>query len=95
MRISSQATEYLRALVTVDGATPPPSDLVHFAFLAAGWPVPSTTWHVGAWVDGKARILVGPGAGGLVVPLGSYRVFLRVTDNPEIPIDQVGQLTIY
>jgi hypothetical protein len=94
MRISSQATEYLRAAVTVDGAVPPLIDPVHFAFLT-GWPTDSTTWHAGAWVDGKARILVGPGVGGLIIPVGTYRVFLRVTDNPEIPIDQIGQLTIY
>lgn len=95
MRLSTAATEYLHVTVTVDGQPPDPSTTVEFAFLAASDPTEDTVWSAGEWVEGVARILIGPANSGHLLAAGSYRVFVRVTDSPEIPVLRAGYLTVY
>lgn len=80
--ISSQGTEWVHCSVTVDGAAPDPLLVVEFAFTTSR-PTTATVWHTGQWDEGLARILVGPGAGGLRLTPGSYQVNVRVHAEPE------------
>jgi len=90
MRISSLSTEYI--LIPVTASVNVLDDTVAWAFTDSG--ADPTTWTSGDWdPDGKARILVGPGA--LALTKGLRDVWLKVTDNPEIPVRRVGQLTVY
>lgn len=81
----------------------PTADPVSFAFIA---PLPNvrpapTDWQAGSWVTNPgpvylAQCLVGPGTGGVILAVGTYAIWLRVTDNPEVfvPPGGVGTLTI-
>jgi len=78
----------------------PTGDDVAMAF-TTGWTDPgSGDWHTASWTTGElgetylAQLLVGPGAGGLALGVGTYSIWLKVTDNPEVPVMQPGQLTI-
>jgi hypothetical protein len=72
------------------------------AFMPSATQVPQNTdWQTAVWaaVSGNiiypyaAYCLVGPG--GTINPgVGTYYVYLKVTDNPEVPVMVVGQLEI-
>jgi hypothetical protein len=55
--------------------------------------VPPTTWYNAAWETDSsasvptylARTTVGPG-GTAVLAVGTYEMWVKVTDNPEIPV---------
>lgn len=79
----------------------PTADIVQFAFM----PQPAnanpglTDWHTGNWVTTGtttylAQILLGPGPGGTALATGTYNVWIKITDNPEIPVAQIDTLTI-
>lgn len=79
----------------------PTADVVQFAFM----PQPAnanpglTDWHNGTWVTTgtntyTAQILVGPAAGGTPLTSGIYNVWIKITDNPEVPVAQIDTLTI-
>lgn len=93
----------VRVLATnADGsAYNPTGDVVQMAFMAKPPDnVPgSGDWHTGSWaVVGNgayfAQVLVGPANGGVNLTEGVYTVWLKVVDNPEIPTEPVGELTI-
>lgn len=97
--LSVLATEYVKSRVTATvGCTAynPTADVVEAAFPAPG--VNPTTWYAGSWETcGNvyyARVLVGP-AGTVTLPVGTYTMWLRITDAPEIPVLEVGTLRIY
>jgi hypothetical protein len=102
LTISSLSTEYVQVPVSAvvsGGIVDPTSDPVQFAFMVTG--NPSTgDWHTGSWTTIApttyiAQILVGPGNGGVVLTAGStYAIWVKVTDNPEVPVRQVGLLKI-
>jgi hypothetical protein len=92
LRISSQSTEYI--LVAVTASVVVTGDPVALAFTAPGADPVSGDWLTGSWVNGKARILVGPG-GAKTLTAGSWDLWVRVTDNPEIPVRRVDQITVY
>ncbi len=97
-------TEYLTYPVqAIVGGLPynPTADVVQFAFM----PQPANTnpstgdWHTGTWVTTGtntylAQILVGPAAGGTPVTTGIYNTWIKITDNPEVPVAQIDVLTI-
>lgn len=92
----AESLEYVEATVTSDVTLD--AQTVEFAILTAA-PVDGTTWTAGAWTGTAgttriARILVGPG-GTLDPGVGSYTVFVRVTDTPEIPAIPSGSLQLY
>lgn len=103
-RIDRDSRQYVQAQVaaTVAGAPyNPTADLVEFAFAAIGGR--PATWYPGGW-DGtqpipgttnyRAQVLIGPSSGGPTLTAGRYAVFLRVTDQPEQPVINVGQLEV-
>jgi hypothetical protein len=94
--------EYIRASVkaTASGSpVNPTGDPVAMAF-TTGSAEPGN-WVTASWdgssprSDGSyvAQCLVGPG-GDAVLVVGSYSIWLKVTDSPEVPVRNVGLLTI-
>lgn len=77
----------------------PTADVVQFAFTLNG--IQPATWYDGAWASMTAlanggyiaQCLVGPG-GTATLTRGTYTTWIKVTDNPEIPVIAVGQLAI-
>lgn len=85
------------------GPVDPTSDAVQFAFKNRGTtPVPSD-WVAGSWagtVNGAywASCLVGPASGGAnggtALAIGTYVIWTKVIDSPEVPVEEAGLLTI-
>lgn len=80
----------------------PTGDTVQFAFMPLATQVPQVSdWVSGSWQTDSssllypylAQCLVGP-AGTITLGLGSYYIYIKVTDNPEIPVLVTGQLQI-
>lgn len=100
--LSILATDYVQvaAAAFVDGdPIDPTNDLVEMAFTTIGDNPGSGDWHTGSWTTAPggtflAQCLVGPGAGGVALALGRYGWWARITDNPTIPVVQVGELQI-
>lgn len=75
----------------------PTSDTVQLAFaLSSAYPV---TWYTGSWtttVQGNyiAQCLVGPANSGVVLAPGTYTVWVKITDSPEVPVLPAGSLQI-
>jgi len=103
--ISHLSTEYVLIPVSATkagAAYNPTADTVQFAFM----PTPTQSPQVSDWVAGSwetvptsiiypynAKCLVGPS--GVTAPtLGTYTMYMKVTDNPEIPVLVVGQLVV-
>jgi len=102
--VDRASREYVQAEVnaTVQGQPyDPTGDVVEFAFTAVGGR--PSTWYSGGW-DGTqpipgsnayvAQVLIGPGSSGPTLGAGRYTVWIRITDNPEQPVIQIGQLTV-
>ena len=104
--VSALSTEYVRCPVaaTVDGGPIVPiSDAVALALVPAGSTPGALDWHTGSWETDNsttpatyfARLLVGPNGGALTLTAGViYDTFLRITDNPEAPVRNVGALGV-
>lgn len=92
--------EYLKAgpvVATEDGvAVDVTADTVHMAIVAGDAPA-AGDWKVAEWEtsggDVYARLLVGPG-GDLTLERGWYGMWLKVTDNPEIPGHRVDTVRV-
>lgn len=102
---SSLSLQYVQAAVTATvGGNPlnPTSDTVQFAFMAGSASPGPSDWKTGSW-DGTAprppgnsymaQCLVGPG-GTIQLPVGTYNIWIKVMDSPEVPVIQVGILQI-
>jgi hypothetical protein len=94
------STEYLKVPVTftVAGADiDPTGDPVQVALPVHGTDPVSGDWVTGSWeVQGStrwARILIGPGA--KVLAKGTYDVWVKVTDSPEVPALKGGTHIVY
>lgn len=95
---------YLVPVTATQAGVPynPTSDVVQFAFMPTPTQVPGPSDLVGgSWITNpssllypySARVLVGPG-GAITLGIGTYIVYQKTTDSPEIPFDIVGQLAI-
>ena len=80
----------------------PTGDPVQFAFMPTATQVPQPADLVmGSWDANpssilypyNAKCLVGPG-GTITLGIGTYIVYQKTVDNPQIPFDIVGQLQI-
>ena len=80
----------------------PTSDTVQFAFMPTPTQVPGNSdWVAGSWDTNttsvlypySAKCLVGP-SGTTTLGIGSYTVYVKITDSPEIPVLICGQLQI-
>lgn len=100
-------TEYLAypEQVIVSGLpVNPTADVVQFAFMPnpANANPSSGDWHTGTWYTTGtggvtaywAQILVGPGAAGIALAVGLYNVWVKITDNPQVPVRLVDTLQI-
>jgi len=103
--LSSLSTEYVTVpmSVTKDGVPyNPTSDPVQFAFVTGTSTPPQTgSWVAGEWdtLPGpiypyQAKCLIGP-AGTITLAPGTYIRWVKVTDNPEVPVLQAGQVIIF
>jgi len=105
LRISSQSKEYVRIPISAYEAgslVDPTSDAIEMAFTTGADPV-ANDWKTASWETDSsttpttyyARLAVGPG-GSVTLTVGFYTVWVRVTDNPEIPVIEVpGLVEIY
>lgn len=103
--ISHLSTEYVNIPVSVTkGGQPynPTGDNVQFAFMPTPTQIPGNTdWVAGVWETDTsnfiypylAQCLVGP-SGTITLGTGTYVVYVKITDSPEIPVLVGGQLVI-
>lgn len=103
--ISHLSTEYVNIPVSVTKggqAYNPTSDTVQFAFMPTPTQIPGDTdWVAGVWETDTsnflypylAQCLVGP-SGTTVLGTGTYVVYVKITDSPEIPVLVGGQLVV-
>lgn len=96
--LSTASLEYVRVpvAVTKSGAFYDPSvDVVQMAFTLL--PTAPVTFYTGAWeVAGTsffALCLVGPGGTVTLTP-ATYYVWVKITDNPEVPVLMAGTITV-
>jgi hypothetical protein len=98
------STQYVQVPVTAFGTAGtynPTGDVVTFAFTPAGYPVTEpAAWLTGSWATYPgpayyAQCLVGPGAGAATaLTIGTWQLWLHITDSPEVPVFQPSLLTI-
>jgi len=100
IRISQYSSEYVRVRVEAEKAGVdfnPTADAVVFAFPVVG--ADPDTWYAATWETEAgtppryhAMCLVGTTA---ILTEGTYDVYVKVTDDPEIPVKRVGQVAIF
>jgi len=80
----------------------PTADTVQFAFMPTPTQVPQNSdWVSGSWdsvpsnvlYPYTAKCLVGP-AGTITLGIGTYIIYVKITDSPEIPVRIAGQLQV-
>ena len=80
----------------------PASDTVQFAFMPTATQVPQVSdWVAGSWdtvtsnllYPYQAKCLVGP-SGTTTLGIGTYVMYVKITDSPEIPVLIAGQLQV-
>lgn len=103
--LSHLSTEYvlIPVAVTKSGVVyDPTADTVQMAFMPTPTQVPITAdWQVASWDTDStnilypytAKCLVGP-AGVISLGTGTYVIYLKITDNPEVPVLPAGTLAI-
>ena len=103
--MSHLATEYvLIPVAATRSGLPynPTADVVQFAFMPTPTQVPGNSdWVTGSWDTDttsviypySAKCLVGP-AGATNPGIGTYVIYVKITDSPEIPVLITGQLQI-
>lgn len=97
---SSLSLQYVNVLITAVGGNPS-EDTVQMAFTRTGNPG-SGDWNDASWADqgnlpttqAIAQCLVGP-AGTVTLPVGTYKIWVRLLDSPEVPVLPAGTLAIY
>jgi len=93
--IPASSTEYLHIPVTAPAGVDLSGVPVRIAVVAHADNPADTEWHTADWVDGEARLLIGPDGGALELTRGNYRVWIAI-DPPgaENITRQSGLLTI-
>ncbi len=97
----ASSLQYINAVVTALDRNPT-TDVVQMAFTTQGGRPQSSDWKAASWDTAAsvginnylARCLVGPG-GTVTLTTGQYAIWVKVTDNPEVPELPAGQLAIY
>lgn len=96
VEIPSVSTEYARVRLTADVELG--TQVVELAFLASSTAEPEAgDWETATWLGDAgttrhAGVLVGPGA--LVLAEGTYWIWWRIADTPEIPVRKAGRITV-
>jgi hypothetical protein len=97
--VSALSKQYIRVIVKAKDENGVDivigSDVVEFAFMLNGNDPASLDWKTGAWgAANVARIMIGPGTAAALVAGNQYQVWVRVTDNPEVPVLKVDALNV-
>jgi hypothetical protein len=99
--LSTQNVQVLIGALSPSGDSyDPTGDVVEFAFTLESYPeTPPVTWYTGSWAAFPgpqywAQCLVGPANSGVVLAQGLYQVWVKVTDDPEVPVLQQVYLQI-
>lgn len=90
LRIPSTSKEYLTVPITgLEGG-----ETAEIAVVAPTVEEPASgDWKPATLVGSDAKILLGPGTA-LPLPNGVYRIWVRITSDPEIPVLRSGLLRI-
>lgn len=96
--IPAASTEYLHGLVTASVTLDAQVVEVAFVTPSNANPDDTTAWITAAWIGDPAtqrnwQLLIGPGSA-TPLAVGSYAVWCRVHDTPEIPVRKHDVLTI-
>lgn len=101
MDLSSASTQDVFVPVTagINGvAYDPTADPVSLAFLPNGVTPSIGDWHNATWQTlggvNNAVCLVGPANGGVVLATGTWTTWVKISDDPEVPVLQAGYLNI-
>jgi hypothetical protein len=106
--ISQLSLQYVaipvKATLLTGASDNPTSDPVYMAFMPQATQVPQLSdWKTAIWATRPSDILnpyaaaclVGPG-GTITLTVGTYVIYVKVTDNPEVPVLQASlQLEVY
>lgn len=103
LTIAADSIEYVRVPVSIreNGVwLNPTADTVELAFPVEGTAPVSGDWHAATWETDTtttpdsyfARALLG--TGNFVLTAGIRDVWVRVTDNPELPVRRAGNVEI-
>ena len=100
--LSLQYVSVPLTVTTLDGAPyDPTGDVVQMAFMPTATQVPQDSdWQTAEWSTDTSNLiypyaancLIGPG-GTITLGIGTYVIYLRITDNPEIPV-QIAPLQL-
>lgn len=97
LTIITGSTEFIEVIVSTTDNINPTSDPVEFAFEppSEGIPEPGD-WGPGTWASTSSPYVARaqPGAAPFVLTDGIYQVFIRITDNPEVPIKSACMIRI-
>jgi hypothetical protein len=103
--LSKLSTEYILipvAATKVGLPYNPTSDTVQFAFMPTPTQIPASgDWVAGSWdsipsniiYPYTAKCLVGP-TGTITLGTGTYVIYIKITDSPEVPVLPAGQLVM-
>lgn len=105
LAIPRTSTEYVRTRMSSErsgAAYDPTGDAVVMAFLAGAGPPDSGDWKAASWdTDATttpptywAQCLIGPVGGTITLAAGTWSVWVKVTDSPEVPVRRAGQIKI-
>lgn len=90
--ISRDSKEYLNVAVTPPAGVTINGQAVSIAVVARNATPTAQDFRPGTWAGTTARVLVGPGE--LVLAPGVFAVWVKITDNPEVPVLHAGQITV-
>jgi len=76
--IPASSTEYLHVPVTGPAGVDLTGTPVKIAAVAHSDNPSDAEWKTAEWVDGEARLLIGPDGGALTLTRGNYRVWIAV-----------------
>lgn len=99
LTILAQSLEYVQVQVSapgVNGPYDPTGDVVQFAFEPSS--AAPSTWYTGSWFTPVAntyfaQCLVGP-SGAVTLTPGTYTIWIKITDSPEIVVRTPGSLQV-
>ena len=99
--LSRLSTEYvlIEVAATISGVpVNPTGDTAQMAFMKSGAIPGSGDWHAASWETAGTvyytRCLVGPANGGVVLAPGTWNIWVKVADSPEVPVRSPAQLQI-
>jgi hypothetical protein len=102
--LSTASLEYVQVAISAEEAgtaVDPTADTVQMAFIAGATAPVTGDWKTASWTTDpttypptyRAQCLVGP-SGTVTLAAGTWTVWVKVTDSPEIPVKRAGQIKV-